>query len=191
MVSSIDGWSQGQFVLGIYNDKITQFAKWGADDKKSKNASRGIFQFIHENDKTLPVPVSTIMVPVRGKSRHKHLERIKAWPMLFLSDWLKTAFQHPYDGFYLLGGRKADQLDKVKTMLSLFWERHQVVDPIAPEHPEVTIPFYVHGDEGRGLVKRPVLVLGAQPVMGWGSEECVASKKKLGTSFDQSFTEQS
>lgn len=167
--------------LGIYNEKIADFAKWSVNDKKLKNASRGIFNYIHKQGKTLPVPLSAVMAPVRGKSRHKHIERTRPWPVLLLSDWVRTAFQEPFKGFYLLGGKKSDQLDEVKAMLSRFWSRYRVVDSdVAPEHPEITIPFFIHGDEGRGQCKRAVLiVLAAQPVFGWGGENCITSHKQL------------
>jgi hypothetical protein len=61
---------------------------------------------------------------------------------------------------------------------------------VAPEHPEITIPFFIHGDEGRGQCKRAVLVLAAQPVFGWGGENSITSHKQLafnmnyGSSFD-------
>ena len=179
------------WTLGIYNEKIADFAKWSVDDKKLKNASRGIFNYIHEQGKTLPVPLSAVMAPVRGKSRHKHIEWTRPWPVLLLSDWVRTAFQEPFKGFYLLGGKKSDQLDEVKAMLSRFWSRYRLVDSdVAPEHPEITIPFFIHGDEGRGQCKRPVLVLAAQPVFGWGGENSITSHKQLafnmnyGSSFD-------
>ena len=76
-------------------------AKGGINDLKRKNGSRNIFSFIHKKNKTLPITTSSITVPVRGKSRQKHIEQQKAWPILFLSDWMKAAFEPPYNGFFL------------------------------------------------------------------------------------------
>ncbi|CAK9101363.1 unnamed protein product [Durusdinium trenchii] len=115
------------------------------------------------------------MVPVRGKSRYKHIEEVRAWPILYLSSWFRTAFQHPYDGFFLLGGYKINHLDSIKGMLRHFWERYKGIDDVCPHDPELTIPFFLHGDEGRGQCHRPVLVLAAQPIIGWKGEECVTS----------------
>ena len=92
------------WLLGIYAGKIAEMVRYSTNDKKLKNASRGIFNVIHKLGKTLPVSLSSIMVPVRGKSRQKHIERIRQWPILFLSDWVKTAFQEPYFGFFYLEG---------------------------------------------------------------------------------------
>ena len=165
---------------GIYDETVAEVAKFGVNDKKLKNASRNIYNFIHKKDKTLPVSISSVVVPVRGKSRYKHIEERRPWPLLLLSDWVKTSFENPYGGFFFLGGYKLDQLDRVKDMLRRFWENHKMVDSnITPNKPEVTVPFYLHGDEGRGQCKVPVLVLAAQPIIGWGGEDRVNSKKYL------------
>ena len=169
------------WALGVYDDKIAEMAKGGINDLKRKNGSRNIFAFIHKKNKTLPITISSITVPVRGKSRQKHIEQQKAWPILFLSDWMKAAFEPPYNGFFWLAGHKPDELDLVKATLRRFWDRYQAVEPIMPENPEITLPFFLHGDEGRGQCHRPVLVLAAQPVLGWHGEDCVTSQKNLGS----------
>lgn len=165
--------------LGVYDRQISEIAKCSMNDKYLKNASRNLFQFIHRKGKTLPVTISSIPVPVRGRSRHKHLEQIKPWLVLLFSDWVKAAFQPPYNGFYLLGGHKPGQMDLVKGMLRRFWQRYKLVDRLEPKHPEITVPFFLHGDEGRGQCHRPVLVLAVQPALGSLGEECVTSKKNL------------
>ena len=149
------------------------------NDKHGRNASRNLFSFIHQKNKTIPVPISSVTTPIRGLSRQKHIVRMKPWPLLYLSDWVRTAFMAPYCGFFLLAGYRLHQINQVKSMLKRFWERYAFVDVgTAPSHPESTIPFYLHGDEGRGQCHRPVTILSAQCVMGWGGENCVASKKK-------------
>lgn len=165
---------------GIYDDTIADLAKIGVNDKKLKNASRNIYNFMHKGGHTLPVTISSVVVPVRGKSRYKHIEERRPWPLLLLSDWVKTSFENPYGGFFFLGGYKLDQLERVKGMLRRFWQNYVTVDSnIVPLRPEVTIPFYLHGDEGRGQCRQPVLVLAAQPIIPWGGENCVNAKKYL------------
>lgn len=166
--------------IGVYDDSIAEVAKWAINDKHMKNASRSIFAFIHQKNKTLPVPISSLRVPVRGKSRYKHVEQIRSWPILLLSDWVRTSFEDPFAGYYFLGGHRLDQLDTVKAMLGRFWTKYKVVDSmINPQHPEITIPFFLHGDEGRGQGKQPVLILAAQPVIGWCGEESITSTKSF------------
>lgn len=115
-------------------------------------------------------------------SRHnKRAEYV--WPVLHLSSWLKTSFEDPYGGFFWLGGlRVQDELAEIKNSLKVFWEHYQHVDVgdgggEPPQRPECTIPFFLHGDEGRGQVKRPILVISYQPLMSWGNIDNVNSSK--------------
>ena len=50
-----------------------------------------------------------------------------------------------------------------------------------PETPSRCIPLFLHGDEGRGQCKRPVLVVSFQCVIGWSGDENVNSKKRHAT----------
>lgn len=69
--------------------------------------------------------------------------------------------------------------------LARIWETHASVDDDQPPCPKRTTPFYIHGDEGRGQCKRPLLVLSFQPVLGWqkdatiNKEDAMNSKKPL------------
>jgi len=168
---------------GIYDDKIADMAKRSTNDTYGRNASRNLFSFIHQKNKTLEVHISSVTVPVRGASRHKHKEQMRPWPVLYFSDWVKTTFADPYNGYFLLGGYKIHQEQHVTNMLKNFWERYQFVDTISTAFPSKTVPYFLHGDEGRGQCKRPVMILSAQPVLGWGGENRVTSKKYLSYRF--------
>ena len=158
-------------------------AKRSTNDTYGRNASRNLFSFIHQKNKTLEVHISSVTVPVRGASRHKHKEQMRPWPVLYFSDWVKTTFADPYNGYFLLGGYKIHQEQHVTNMLKNFWERYQFVDTISTAFPSKTVPYFLHGDEGRGQCKRPVMILSAQPVLGWGGENRVTSKKYLSYRF--------
>ena len=110
---------------------------------------------------------------------------VRPWPVLLLSDWLLTTFQDPhYAGFFFLGGYKLDQWQDAQKMFKTFWERHAVVEPdVHVEHPSQTIPIMLHGDEGRGQGKRPILVVGYQPVIPWAGENMVNSEKFFGLHY--------
>lgn len=122
-----------------------------------------------------------VKTPVKPRSRHNKRADCM-WPILHLSEWMKTAFTDPYNGFFLLGGKRLpDDLHAVHEMLSQFWERHQFVDGrcTAPKEPRCTIPYFIHGDEGRGQVKRPILVVSFQPLFSWGGEQTLNLGKIL------------
>ena len=68
----------------------------------------------------------------------------------------------------------------VEGMLGRFWERYKWVDDHQPPAiPQRTIPYMLHGDEGRGLGKSPIWICSFQPVMGWNGADYVNSKKTL------------
>ncbi len=90
--------------------------------------------------------------------------------MLFLTDWIKAAFEAPFRGMHFLGGFRADtDLSSAKQMLQEFWDRYCLADPTVPKPtcPQRTFPMYIHGDEGRGLVKKPLMVISYQPCISW------------------------
>lgn len=100
---------------------------------------------------------------------------------IYPSGW-KLPSRIPTTVFFLLGGKRLpDDLHAVHEMLSQFWERHQFVDGrcTAPKEPRCTIPYFIHGDEGRGQVKRPILVVSFQPLFSWGGEQTLNLGKIL------------
>ena len=72
-----------------------------------------------------------------------------------------------------------ESLPKAEQMFSQFWDRYQHRDAFRPAEPSRCIPMFVHGDEGRGQAKRPIMVLSVQPIYGWGGEEETNMKKRL------------
>ena len=81
---------------------------------------------------------------------------------------------------FFLGGNTLDTWEDAQAMLQTFWGRYKNIDPsLVPEHPSQTVPFYIHGDEGRGLGKRPLLVISFQPTMSWTGGQKIPSTKYL------------
>ena len=148
-------------------------------DKKKTNVSRGLHKYIHMNNKTLPVAVTHVIIPIRTRVSRRFRIARKPWPVFQLSDWMKACFNTPeFQGVFMLGGKKVGELEEIEGMLSTFWDRYHCIDPNTPEVPERTIPFYIHGDEGRGLVKRPLLIIAFQCIIGWAGTDHPNSIKK-------------
>jgi hypothetical protein len=73
-----------------------------------------------------------------------------------------------------------DEWADAQNMLKEFWSRYGKIDQtMVPSNPSQTIPVYLHGDEGRGLGKRPLLVISFQPVMSWVGANSIPSTKHL------------
>ncbi|CAL1128522.1 unnamed protein product [Cladocopium goreaui] len=148
-----------------YDEKISDMASYARSEKNLSNASRNLNGLIHRKNKTLGVRITSVLTPIRVSRRRRVQQR--PWPVLHLADWLETGFKSPYAGFYFLGGLKLNNLVEVESLLSDFWEKHSSVEGNKPAIPSRTIPILVHGDEGRGQAKRPLLVVSFQPIIGW------------------------
>ena len=149
-------------------------------DRKKTNSSRGLHKYIHQKKKTLPVPVTSVKTPIRTRVSRRFCVASRPWPVFHLSDWLSTCFNTPeFSGFFFLGGKKATQMEEIEHMFTSFWDRYKYIDANSPSCPARTIPIYIHGDEGRSLVKRPILIVAYQPIIGWGGEDRCNSTKHL------------
>ena len=68
-------------------------------------------------------------------------------------------------------------------MFAEFWARHALSGGSTPKRPGQTLPIWIHGDEGRGLGKKPLLVVSYQPVIGWKGPTAVTSSGCLDCTF--------
>ena len=137
--------------------------------------------YIHQKGKTLPVAISTVTIPMKTRVSRRFAIARRPWPVFHLC-WIQTGMEmNEFRGFFFLGGLKLDQLVAAENALELFWDRYKVVDANSPRNPRRTIPFFIHGDEGRGQVKRPLLIISFQCLMSWTGTEKVNSTKSFGS----------
>ena len=127
---------------------------------------------------TVPVSINFVNVPVRR--RRPTLKKVEiAYPVIYPSSWMKYLLRE--QSYLVLGGIDIEDTAKWQGMLSEFWKLHNDFDPShimnEPNTPPLThtVPLYIHGDEGRGKYKLPIMVEGIQP--------CLSFK---GTSFKNS-----
>ena len=150
-------------------------------DATSSIVSRNLHKYIHKKGKTLEVPITSVIIPVKMKVSRQKAVTNKPWPVLHLSSWMKTCLENEeFGGKFLLGGNNMDNLDKAEAMLSRFWAKYEKVQGDMPRVPHRTVPYLLHGDEGRGQVKRPLLIISFQGLIGWTGEDRVNSVKTLG-----------
>ena len=147
--------------------------------KNSDNYSRAMHRLIHRTDKSLPVQIGSVQVKVKIRRRRKVV--LSPWPIIPLSNWMHACFEDAkYSGFFFLAGHKLDSWAAAHGFRT-FWECYCKLDKnVQVDHPESTIPIYLHGDEGRGLGKRPLLVVSFQPVMSWLGPDYIPSSKHFG-----------
>ena len=172
------GLKQIMLYLGVYDRGIEDLAANAVHDKHGRNASKNLHHFIHKKNRTLAIKISAVDIPV--KIRKPNNVRSKPWPVLHLSSWLQACMENPqYGGYFFLGGKTLDQIGEVQQMFKNFWENYSYVDGTMPPCPELTIPILIHGDEGRGQCKRPLMIVSFQPIISWAGEKVVNTHKLL------------
>ena len=144
---------------------LMQIASW----KDPANWSRNLHRLIQRFGLSLNVVVNNVLCPCLFRNRITQVP----WPVLFLSSWLPMVFAKT-GGALLMNGFTVDQDDHEKALAS-FWQLYRAVDPnhaVYTMHPSrlgSVLPLMYHGDEGRGRLKRAVLVtsfVSSLPVSG-------------------------
>ena len=144
---------------------LMPIASW----KDPANWSRNLHRLIQRLGLSLNVVVNNVLCPCLFRNRITQVP----WPVLFLSSWLPMVFAKT-GGALLMNGFTVDQDDHEKALAS-FWQLYRAVDPnhaVYTMHPSrlgSVLPLMYHGDEGRGRLKRAVLVtsfVSALPVSG-------------------------
>ena len=133
----------------------------------SGNACRNLHRMLQDEKLSLPVSISIIDVPIRDLKR-KRRRRIVGWPVLRLSDWAQCALGR--GGPLLLAGHCLEDEPAWRGELKRFWDQYSLIDG---HHPlfssgidtSCTIPFLIHGDEGRGRNKQPLLTISFQGIL--------------------------
>ena len=127
------------------------------------NICRNLHRLLAKPGYTLQVDISHAIINIRH-ARSRKLKEI-AWPTLKLSSWLKYIMEQ--GGQLLLAGHHISQSRKWKSDLKEFWDLYEQVDgnhPVFLQNLDraATLPFFLHGDEGRGRGKQPVMVMSFQ-----------------------------
>ena len=119
--------------------------------------------------------VSFVRLWVRTSRRRVHLIPTN-YPLLRLPDWVSCSFQ--YGGQFFLGGCTLDDPSAFIMKLQTFWRNYKVVDPSLPffrKNDESSysscVPIAIHGDEGRGRAKQPIMVISVQPLLPLGEKK--------------------
>ena len=104
------------------------------------------------------------------------------YPVILLTNWMKTILQK--SPRFLLGGHDIGG-SAYMGMLEEFWDNFRLVDdshPIYQKDPsrrKRTIPIALHGDEGRGLSRAPVLILSYQVLIPFTGVESLNASVQL------------
>ena len=132
-----------------------------------KNACRNLHVIINQQKLLFPVKIDA--VPVRVALRRPYLRKETLyWPVLRMKDWIDTLFQKSPES--LLGGCKLSDIGQWQSTLSNFWSQYQECHNdhaiFASGLPlSNCIPYFLHGDEGKILRSRSMMIESFQPVI--------------------------
>lgn len=152
--------------------------------KRFRNVSRNFHSYIKRAKLMLPVKMSSVVLRVMER-RRKRREIKKAFPMIALKSWAECLLRHKPQ--ILLGGHAITDVSKYEAMFRAFWTQYKTLDSYHPIYNHFPpdqwgrcIPFAVHGDEGRGKAKTPVLITSFQVVISEKGLDFTNISGKLG-----------
>ena len=147
-------------------DPVLRLLAKCAREDNDKNTCQKLHTLLAKPGFSLQVNIDHTNVNIKHPRKRKLLE--VAWPVLNLSSWVRHIME-VQGGQLLLAGSHISQSHLWKRDLQEFWDLYRAIDPTHPVYSSgmeadhcITIPFLLHGDEGRGRTKQPVLVISFQ-----------------------------
>lgn len=170
-------------------ERLARTRKSKSGRARGQNASRDFHRWVHRAGKTFQVHISKVKIPRNIKKRNKfgrkvNTDTVMMHSVIHLSSWLEAVMQ-TFPDFFLGGYSFMDDHLWMK-MLGDFWKHFRSVCPSHPIYSKTeaerscTIPFAIHGDEGRGLSKVPLMVISFQVLIPSSGPENLSSTQCLG-----------
>ena len=151
---------------GIDDRELRELAKCG---QSKKNECRALHRLIHRTGRSLPVRISEVRTPVRipGQRRKTNVN----FPVLYPTSWARQILSD--GGKLLLAGFSIEQEKQYRDVFRTFWSRFYNFRPDLDLYQQSSfdvstcIPVALHGDEGRGKLRRAIMILSMQPVISY------------------------
>lgn len=135
-----------------------------------KNGCRKFHTFAASSGRRLAVKVAYVNTPVRKITKCRVGEVQIDFPTLPLSAWMNASFD--LGGHFFLGGKGASYFKEFSQILHDWWLQYRRIDPTLPffrdydeSEYQFSLPVAIHGDEGRGRYKRPIMIFSFQPLV--------------------------
>ena len=151
---------------GMHDPMLARLAKC-ARAKDEANVCRNLHRLLQHRDFTLQVRISYANIDIKHATKRQHVNKVP-WPVIRLSDWVRFVMESQPQ--LLLAGNMLSQSHLWEPILEDFWNKYQPIDPghIVYQlglNRKRTLPFMLHGDEGRGRLKQPLLIVAFQGVL--------------------------
>ena len=108
-------------------------------------------------------------VPIRVALRRPYLRReTMYWPVFRMRDWIVTLLSKSPGT--LLAGCRLEEQSKWTSTFHAFWEEYKTCNSSHPVFSaglplEQCVPYFLHGDEGKTLRSRSMMIESFQPVI--------------------------
>ena len=147
-------------------DLLRQIATAGLS---KTNACRNLHTIINRNNILFPVKIDAALISVAYRKPVFRREKLW-WPIIRMDAWVTAILKDAPQ--MLLCGFQLKQVPQWNHVLRTFWANYFKAFPghclrTAGHDPGFCIPYFFHGDEGRGFRYRPVMVESFQPVISW------------------------
>lgn len=163
---------------------MNKLALCGSGGRSQANCSRHIHKLMYQQGRILPIQVSQIPTRVRLLKGRPKIETMP-YPTLQPSSWVLYMLEHCSE--ILLGGVNIRSVADWQHIFEDFWSKFGRSQPeIEVPFPRTSIPVAIHGDEGRGKAKRPIMCIGLQPLISYLGP-AVTNTPGPGAEFSTSF----
>lgn len=171
------------FILhgGVHDNELEGLARYRRSRtgrERGGNAARDFSRWVHRNNQAFPAKISSTLIPVTLKKRTKKGKKVHRCevehPVIHLSEWFRSIMAN-FPKFFL-GGFTLDSFEKYEDMFATFWANFE---GLQPTHPRRSVPLALHGDEGRGLAKVPLMVISFQVLIPFTGPDNLSHTQNL------------
>lgn len=154
---STEGWKQ---------DLLYQLARCGNDPK---NVCRNLHRLMRRWGATFPVDLSVAPVTVALRRPFYQTQEVW-WPCLRMSAWVRALWDSAPK--MLLAGHSVEDTLGWQSTFADFWSKYKSFNGMHPLYDDgydarFVVPYFLHGDEGRGQCRRQFMVESFQPCISW------------------------
>ena len=153
-------------ILGYKQDLLHMISRAG---HTGHDACRNLHRLLKRKKALFPVDIDVAPITVAVRKPTYRTEKVW-WPILKMSSWVEALCTKCPQ--MILGGHSLqDTLGWQSTLLN-FWKRYQSFNGSHPifqagvDH-RFVVPYFLHGDEGRGQCRRQFMVESFQPCISW------------------------
>ena len=147
--------------------KVDLLCKIARAGQSKTNACRNLHALIDKHNQLFPVRIDCELVRVAFRKPYYRQDQIY-WPVLRMGEWVDALLREAPE--MILAGHTLEDQQGWEAVFATFWMKYEQVNPGHPvysDFDEATrrkcVPYFLHGDEGRGQCRKPLMIESFQP----------------------------